>query len=288
MNRLFDLLFSLWQYVIPQHGLTSLVYRFTRVRISWVKNLQIQIFIKFFSVNMLETMQPSPLEYETFNAFFTRKLKTDARTWRSNSNNIISPVDGAISQIGQISKDRIIQAKGKDYSLKQLLADDDVLLKRFESGSFATLYLSPKDYHRIHMPINGTLLKSIFVPGKLFSVNNPTVRTVDSLFARNERFVSVFDTEQGQFALIMVGALFVGSMSTVFTGQITPTKKRQVYAREYSQQEQILLKQGDEFGFFNMGSTVILLFENNRINWLEELSPQNNIKVGQIIGNLVT
>ena len=237
---------------------------------------------------MLETMQPSPLEYETFNAFFTRKLKTDARTWRSNSNNIISPVDGAISQIGQISKDRIIQAKGKDYSLKQLLADDDVLLKRFESGSFATLYLSPKDYHRIHMPINGTLLKSIFVPGKLFSVNNPTVRTVDSLFARNERFVSVFDTEQGQFALIMVGALFVGSMSTVFTGQITPTKKRQVYAREYSQQEQILLKQGDEFGFFNMGSTVILLFENNRINWLEELSPQNNIKVGQIIGNLVT
>jgi phosphatidylserine decarboxylase len=231
---------------------------------------------------MNQAIWPSEYDYSSFNAFFTRKLKPDARSWNKDKNLILSPVDGAVSQIGTINDDKLIQAKGIDYSLTRLLANDEDAVKAFQNGSFTTLYLSPRDYHRIHMPITGKLIKTTFVPGDLFPVNTASVRTVDNLFARNERFISIFETELGIVAQIMVGATFVGSMETVFAGQITPTKHREITIKEYEENE-VILNQADEFGHFNMGSTVILLFEKNKIIWDENIKESDPIQVGQVI-----
>jgi len=236
---------------------------------------------------MEQAIWPSEEDYPSFNSFFTRSLKPDARNWEKDKNNILSPVDGAVSQIGKINKDKLIQAKGIDYSLNRLLANDKNTMERFHDGSFTTLYLSPRDYHRIHMPVSGKLTKTIFVPGDLFPVNASSVRTVDQLFARNERFISLFETELGLVAQIMVGATFVGSMETVFAGQITPTKHRKISMAEYSDEEKtVSLNQAEEFGHFNMGSTVILLFEKDQITWSEELKENDPIQVGQLIGKV--
>ncbi|MGB1800481.1 MAG: archaetidylserine decarboxylase [Gammaproteobacteria bacterium] len=283
ITRLLDYTKALPLYLLPQHGLTAIVYKLTRSEKKAWKNFLIKIFIKLFKVDMEQAIRPSEKDYSCFNDFFTRQLKSDARSWEKDKNNILSPVDGAVSQIGKINKDRLIQAKGFDYSLKRLLANDENAVERFQDGSFTTLYLSPKDYHRIHMPISGKLIKTIFVPGDLFSVNNASVRTINNLFARNERFISLFETELGLMAQIMVGAMFVGSMETVFAGQITPTKHRQINVKEYAE-ESINLEQAEEFGHFNMGSTVILLFEKDKISWSEELKEESAIQVGQIIG----
>ncbi len=234
---------------------------------------------------MSQAIWPSEEDYSTFNAFFTRHLKPDARSLKKDKSVILSPVDGAVSQIGIINSDKLIQAKGIDYSLTQLLANDVEAVKTFHDGNFTTLYLSPRDYHRIHMPVRGKLIKTIFVPGDLFPVNSASVRTVDQLFARNERFISLFETELGLVAQIMVGATFVGSMETVFAGQITPTKHREISIKEYEEEEKtIQLNQAEEFGHFNMGSTVILLFEKDKITWEEKLKENDPIQVGQVIG----
>jgi len=285
VTRLLDYIKVLPLYCLPQHGLTGIVYRLTRIEYKPWKNFIIRNFIKIYNVDMNQAMWPSEEDYSCFNAFFIRHLKPEARSWKKDKNRILSPVDGAISEIGIINHDKLIQAKGIDYSLSRLLAGDNEAVERFENGHFTTLYLSPRDYHRIHMPVSGDLVKTIFVPGDLFPVNTASVRTVDQLFARNERFISLFETELGLVAQIMVGATFVGSMETVFAGQITPTKYREIAVKDYADDEKIItLKQADEFGHFNMGSTVILLFEKNAINWLENLKSGDAIQVGQELG----
>ncbi len=270
-------------YCLPKHALSRLIFRLTRIEhVPW-KNILIRTFVSFYKVDMNQAIWASPDDYSSFNSFFTRKLKPDARRWKKDNNLILSPVDGFVSQIGNISIDKLIQAKGMSYRLASLLANDSKSVNQFEDGCFATLYLSPSDYHRIHMPVTGRLIKSIYVPGDLFAVNTVSVRTVDQLFARNERFISIFETDLGLMAQIMVGAIFVGSMETVWSGQITPTNSRELTIKEYKDNP-VQINQADEFGRFNMGSTVILLFEKDNISWLADLHENDVIQVGQVIG----
>jgi phosphatidylserine decarboxylase len=283
--RLLDYIKILPMYCLPKHSLAAIVYRLTRIEYKPWKNFLIKTFIRFFKVDMNQAIWSSEEDYTSFNAFFIRNLKPNARSWEKDKNNILSPVDGAISQIGNINKDKLIQAKGINYSLNRLLANDTNAVERFQGGKFTTLYLSPRDYHRIHMPVSGKLIKSIYVPGDLFPVNTSSVRTVDQLFARNERFISLFETELGLVAQIMVGATFVGSMETVFAGLITPTKHRKITIKEY-EEKPVELNQAEEFGHFNMGSTVILLFEKEKITWSEDLKENAPIQVGQLIGKV--
>ncbi|MEQ8427834.1 MAG: archaetidylserine decarboxylase [Gammaproteobacteria bacterium] len=284
MLRFFYYLLTLPQYLLPQHVLTGLVYRLTRIELRWFKNLLINIFIILFKVNMQEAEKPFADNYASFNDFFTRRLKEGARQRSNASDKVMSPVDGSISQLGNIDELEVFQAKGKSYSVEQLLAGDKDLCEKFRHGHFATLYLSPRDYHRIHMPISGKLVKTVYVPGKLFAVNNAAVSTVTGLFARNERFIAIFDTPHGSMALVMVGALFVGSMETVWAGQITPATERVLAVNTYEDND-ISLEQGEEMGRFNMGSTVILLFERDRIDWLESLHADSKIQVGQLLAD---
>ncbi len=287
ISRLLDYIKVLPLYCLPQHSLTAIVYRLTRIEYKPWKNFIIRTFIKVYKVDMNQAIWPSENDYSCFNSFFIRHLKPGARSLKKDKSLILSPVDGAVSQIGIINSDKLIQAKGLDYSLTKLLANDIDTVNAFQDGSFTTLYLSPRDYHRIHMPVSGKLLKSTFVPGDLFPVNTASVRTVDQLFARNERFISLFETELGLMAQIMVGATFVGSMETVFAGQITPTKHREITINEYDDKT-IQLNQAEEFGHFNMGSTVILLFEKNKIIWSDNLTENSPIQVGQAIASTST
>ena len=197
---------------------------------------------------------------------------------------ILSPVDGSISQMGYISKYKLLQAKNKNYTLEKLLGGDTDLADKFLNGCFATLYLSPRDYHRIHMPVTGRLIKSIYVPGNLFPVNRIGVENVDQLFSRNERFISIFETRHGMMAQIMVGAVLVGGMETVWLGEITPSEKRTLRVTEYTEKF-IDLIQGEEFGQFNMGSTVILLFQKDKLSWLPDIKNDHPIEVGQLLAN---
>ena len=281
--RLLDAIRVWPQYILPQHGLSKLMYRLARSRFKPWKSLMINSAVRLYRVDMREAGKEKAADYVSFNDFFTRHLKPGARTWHLDEANIISPVDGAISQIGRLAGGALIQAKGRRYKLHQLLAADDKMSKRFKDGCYVTLYLSPRDYHRIHMPVSGRLIKSVYVPGRLFAVNNASVRGVDNLFAANERFISLFETGSGLLAQIMVGAIFVGSLQTVWLGQITPAEKRELTVRKYKDQT-ITLKQGQEFGHFNMGSTVILIFEKDKIEWLRELRNNDAVEVGQILG----
>jgi phosphatidylserine decarboxylase len=283
VSRLIDHIKILPLYCLPKHGLSAVIYRLTRIECHFWKKFLIKTFVRLYKVDMNQAILTSEEDYPSFNSFFIRKLKPDARNWQKDKNLILSPVDGAVSQIGNIVKDKLIQAKGSNYSLSRLLANDSNAVKRFQDGYFTTLYLSPRDYHRIHMPVTGRLKKSIYVPGDLFPVNTASVRTVDQLFARNERYISIFETEFGLMAQIMVGATFVGSMETVFAGLITPTKKREITIHEY-EDNPITLNQTDEFGHFNMGSTVILLFEKDSLVWMNNLKAGDGIQVGQELG----
>lgn len=279
------------QYFIPQHFLTSLVYRLTRCETAWVKDFMIKQFIKVFKVDMTLALNPEPESYSSFNAFFTRDLSPEARPVSSDDHNIISPVDGTISQVGNIGQnnnlDTIIQAKGKSYTLKHLLLEDE-LVTLFSGGTFATLYLSPKDYHRIHMPITGQLTRMIYVPGKLFAVNARTALVVNAVFAKNERVINIFNTDIGPMAMIMVGALFVGSMETVWAGQIAPAKDRIINDVQYSDDESLRLQQGQEMGRFNMGSTVILLFPKDVMRWSSNMVADKSIVLGENIASINT
>jgi len=230
--------------------------------------------------------QENPDDYKSFNAFFTRKIKKGVRKKITDDNFILSPIDGAISQIGYINKYQLLQAKNKNYTLEQLLGGDSDLADDFLNGSFATLYLSPRDYHRIHMPVTGRLIKSIYVPGNLFPVNQIGVENVEQLFSRNERFISIFETRLGLMAQIMIGAVLVGSMETVWLGEITPSKKRELTVTEYTENP-IKLNQGEEFGRFNMGSTVILLFQKEKLSWLPDIKKDHPIEVGQLLANTI-
>jgi len=262
------------------------MYWLMRVRCKPLKNLIINQFINLYNVKLNEAERESVDKYVSFNDFFTRHLKKSARTWSLNGSSILSPVDGTISQIGKLDNNKIIQAKGKTYTIDTLLANDVDTIAKLNDGFFTTLYLSPKDYHRIHMPVRGKLIKSIYVPGNLFAVNNATVRNVDNLFSRNERFISIFETDLGLMAKIMVGAIFVGSMETVWLGQLTPPYIHQLDIREYKE-EPVVFKQGEEFGHFNMGSTVILIFEKKYLRWITSLKSDDSIQVGQELGKVI-
>jgi phosphatidylserine decarboxylase len=275
-------LFVWFQHLLPQHALSRLVLRATRVRARWFKNWLVRGFFKLYSIDMAEALQPDPLAYGSFNEFFTRALKPGARTIAAGSGDIACPVDGAISEAGRIEGDRLLQAKGRDYTLTELLASQ-AWANHFDGGSFATIYLAPFNYHRVHMPLRGQLRETVYVPGRLFSVNAVTAAQVPRLFARNERVLTWFDTAYGEVALVLVGALNVGSMATVWAGDITPAARRVVTPLP---RQEVCLDKGEELGRFNMGSTVILLFQRDRARWHADIHAGTTVKLGQSLGSL--
>jgi phosphatidylserine decarboxylase len=275
------------QHVLPQHLLTSVVYRLARTRTPFVKNALIRSFMKGFSPDMSDAVEPDPLAYECFNDFFTRALKPDARPFKRDPHALISPVDGTIAQIGHIEGNQLVQAKGRHYSLEALLARPSEWTEQFRGGSFATLYLAPYNYHRIHMPMDGTLREAWYVPGDLFSVNSTTVAGVDRVFARNERVVCVFEHHGLTYAFVLVGALFVGSMATIWHGEITPRRpRRPLDLPVNSHRAPLLARQGDEMGRFNMGSTVVLVLPPGSTHWLPERKALDPIRMGEPLARI--
>lgn len=250
-----DYLKTIPQYFIPKKCLTIWAGKLANCKQNWIKNTFIRLFIKKFKVNMQEALQENPKAYADFNDFFIRKLKPELRPIADEA--IVSPVDGVISELGRIKQAQIIQAKGHDYSVEALLAADALSAKPFIHGHFATLYLAPKDYHRIHMPLDATLEEMIYVPGSLYSVQPATARVIPGLFAKNERLVVFFQTKIGKMAMVLVGATIVGSIGTDWAGVILRGRER---FRKCYREANIAFKKGDEMGYFKLGSTVILLF----------------------------
>ena len=282
-----DRLFVSLQHVLPQHLLSRLVLRITRIRLRPVKNLLIKSFVRHFRPSMSEAAQPNPLQYPSFNAFFTRALRHGARPTDIDPGALVSPVDGTISQIGRLDGSRLLQAKGCTYTLEALLDGAPEWAQRFTGGAFATLYLAPYNYHRIHMPIAGTLRAAWFVPGRLFSVNAVTAAAVPGLFAKNERVVCVFEEGPRAFAMVLVGALFVGSISTVWHGDITPRSPRhRVELPLDASRSPLKLNKGFEMGRLNMGSTVILLLPPDMLEWLPGFAAGTPIEAGRMLARL--
>ena len=257
------------------------MHKLTRSEVTWFKNSFIRFITAKYNVNISEAAQTDLAFFPSFNAFFTRALRAGMRPIAEGEAVITSPVDGVISQIGHVVQGQLVQAKGREYSVLELLGGDELLAKRFDQGQFATIYLSPKDYHRIHMPLTGTLRKMTYIPGKLFSVNPRTARTVPKLFARNERVVTVFDTEQGPIVMVLVGAIFVGSMETVWSGKITPPYGKDIQHWDYHGEQAITLQKGEEMGRFNMGSTVVMLLPLESKLFKQEFSAGSAIQLGQ-------
>jgi len=251
-----------------------------RSEITWVKNLLIRLISRIAGINYAEALSPDPADYVSFNAWFTRALKPGARVFDPDPQAFLSPCDGKISETGSLHENRILQAKGKDYSVQDLLANDPVC-SQLADGYFSTIYLSPKDYHRIHMPLTGRLHRMIHVPGRLFSVAPYTARHVPRLFARNERVICIFETDAGPLVMVLVGAMLVSSTETVWAGEITPNKNKGVTVTDYAD-EDISLAKGDEMGRFNMGSTVILLMPEDTVQSLDKPGAGDTVKVGQI------
>jgi len=246
--------FSLLQYPLPHHAISRLIGKLAQCDNPWVKDTLIKAFIKRFNVDMSQALEPNPTAYATFNDFFTRALKADARPL---GDGILSPADGVLSQYGRLQAGQLVQAKGHTYSAQTLLGGDTALAEEFLGGSFATVYLSPRDYHRVHMPVTGTLREMIYVPGRLFSVNQATATYVPGLFARNERLVCIFDTEHGPMAMVLVGAMIVAAIETVWSGQVTPLSG---HPQRIPFGQPITLEKGAEMGRFKLGSTVVMCF----------------------------
>ncbi len=279
---------NLPQYLLPQRLSTRLTYWVTRARTPWLKNWLIQSFIQHFRVNMAEALEPNPRAYPDFNTFFTRSLKPRARPITPGGHAPCCPVDGAISQIGNVEADTLLQAKGRHFSLTTLLGDDPARAQAFHNGSFVTLYLSPRDYHRIHMPLAGQLREMVHIPGQLFSVSPLTTRVVPALFARNERVAALFDTAAGPMALILVGAINVASIETVWAGAITPPLGKTIRRWTYPAQGKgaVRLDKGAEMGRFNMGSTVIVLFGPDAVRWEADIQAGVTVRMGQRLGKV--
>jgi phosphatidylserine decarboxylase len=271
------------QYALPHHALSGLMSKLTHCQNKTWKNLFIKSIVQMYGVNMQEAKFQDLDHYPSFNDFFTRELKDGARQIASAANAIACPADGAVSQAGPISNGRIFQAKGHDYTALELLGGDTERAQAFENGSFATIYLSPKDYHRLHMPLTGTLKEMVHIPGRLFSVNNTTVGAVPNLFARNERVACIFDTDAGPMALILVGAIFVSSVETVWHGVVTPPSISAPRTWRYHEGAPTLEK-GVEMGRFNMGSTIIVLFGKEKTAWIEDLTAGKAVQLGEAIG----
>ena len=276
-----DRLAVLPQYLLPKKLVTQLAGRFASAELGGVTQAAISRFVAHYGVDMSEAAEPDITRYASFNDFFTRALRAGARPLADAD--YVCPVDGAISQFGAIERDQIFQAKGHHYSTCALLAGDAALAAEFENGQFATIYLSPKDYHRIHMPCAGRLLRMVYVPGDLFSVNPTTVRGVPGLFARNERVVCVFDTARGPFVLVLVGATIVGSMATVWHGVVNPPRPGEIKRWDYTNQP-VELAKGAEMGRFLLGSTVVLLWPKGTLKFNPEWAPGGAVRMGEAMG----
>lgn len=270
------------QYWIPQHGLTRLVGKFASAKAGWLTTSVIRRFVKHYKVNMDEALHSDPAFFETFNDFFVRELKEGARPIEGDADTLCHPADGCVSQFGPIVDDQLIQAKGHNYSTLELLGGNKPLANEFAEGGFATIYLSPRDYHRVHMPCDGVLRQMIYVPGDLFSVNPLTAENVPNLFARNERVVCIFDTEFGPMAQILVGATIVGSIELVWANTVTPPRGNTIYRWDYPQEgeKQIALKKGQEMGRFKLGSTVINLFAKDAIRFDDTMNINAPTRMG--------
>ena len=283
-----DRLAVLPQYLLPKQALTHFAGFVASRQRGRVTTGIIRRFVAKYRVNMDEALDSNIASYLTFNDFFTRALKPGARPLAEAD--LVCPVDGAISQFGAIAHDRLIQAKGHDYSTTALVGGDEALAARYRNGSFATIYLSPKDYHRIHMPADGRLSRMIYVPGDLFSVNPVTARGVPGLFARNERVVCVFESSRGPFVLVLVGATIVGSMATVWHGVVNPPRGKAVREWHYpghpaSGQPEVVLKQGEEMGRFLLGSTVVLLFPKGPLRFNPDWAPGRAVRLGEAMAD---
>lgn len=288
MKSLFDTVFVALQYILPHHLLSRLVGCLARSEWPPLKNSLIRVFAWHFKVNMTEAQEPDLTAYRHFNAFFTRALKPDAREPDMDPASILCPADGTLSQIGRIEENLVLQAKGDYYTVERLLGGDPALAKAFHNGSFATVYLSPRDYHRVHMPLSGTLLRTIYIPGRLFSVNDATATRVPNLFARNERLVCLFETPAGKMAVVMVGAMIVAGIETVWNGPVTPPHRDMevTHFRVTPDMPPMVLPRAGEMGRFYLGSTAIVLFEQHAVNWLDTLKAGDSLRMGQAIGRL--
>ena len=280
-----EALTTLPQYILPHHPLSRMMRMLTHCENKIWKNLFINQIIRHYHVNMDEAQEQDIDAYSSFNQFFTRSLKPEVRPIASPTNAIACPADGAVSQSGDINQGQIFQAKGKSFSCIDLLGGNADRAAPFNNGKFSTIYLSPKDYHRLHMPLTGKLIEMVHIPGRLFSVNAATTNSVSGLFARNERVACIFDTKAGPMALILVGAIFVASIETVWHGEITPPTAKAVQTWEYKENAPVL-KHGEEMGRFNMGSTIIVLFAKDQIEWSENMAAGETVNLGQKIGTL--
>jgi len=278
--------FHIWrQYLLPQHALSKLAGCLSQSKIPWLKNYLIRYFIKRYPVVMNDAVEPNPYAYHSYHDFFTRRLKPALRPVDPTPNGICSPCDGTISQIGKIEDETLLQAKDRTFTLSALLGDQ-AQATLFKNGRFITIYLAPIDYHRVHMPCQGTLAQLRYLPGKLFSVNPLTTEHVDNLFARNERVITFYKNNYGSFAIILVGAMLVGSIYTRWGGTIKPHRAKKMVDIHYPQtnEQYIKLSKGEEMGYFSLGSTVILLFAEN-VHWEYDFTQQSRIVVGQRIGH---
>lgn len=275
--------FVILQYLLPRRLLTALFHRVARIRVVAVKDALIRGFIRLFDVDLAEIAAEVPRDFRDFNAFFTRELAAGARPIDPAPGSIVSPADGTVSAAGRLREDAILQAKGIDYTLDDLFAIDLEEARRFENGSFATIYLAPHNYHRVHMPLDGELVAAHYVPGDLFSVNDATVKRIPGIFRRNERLNLHFDSAAGPIALILVGALNVGSITTPWTGEIRPRRTGVAAPLDLGRAPRRLAR-GDLVGWFNMGSTVILLLPEGAGAWREGLGPGATLRMGESIG----
>jgi len=281
-----DKLFSALQHLTPQHALSRATGWFGRTQNTWVKNTFINWFVKRYNVDMSLAREEDPLAYASFNDFFTRALKDGVRPIDSDANSIVSPADGAISQLGKIVNGRIFQAKGQSYTSTELLGGDSALAAEFDNGHFATVYLSPRDYHRVHMPYGGVLRQMVAIPGDLFSVNTATAQEVPRLFSRNERVVAIFDTDIGPMAVVLVGAMIVAGIETVWAGDVAPFKRTIQTTRYQGSPETIALEKGAEMGRFKLGSTAVVLFAKDRMNWNEQYQAGTPTLMGASMGSV--
>lgn len=279
-------LFIIFQYLVPQHLLSRLAGAIAQCSWPWLKNALIKRFIDHYDVNMAEAVNSDAEDFEHFNAFFTRELKPGARPIVMAADAIACPADGAISQLGAIEEGRIFQAKGQSYSALELLGGDSELAAQFDGGQFATVYLSPRDYHRVHMPLTGTLRSMTYVPGDLFSVNTSTAEQVPRLFSRNERAVCLFDTAAGPMAVVLVGAMIVAGIETPWAGQVAPLKRQINRVDYFAPAGDIVIEKGQEMGRFKLGSTAIVLFGAGTMQWQDSLAANSPTRMGELFGQL--
>ena len=279
-SRLKKQIFIQAQRVVPQHQLSRVVGKLAASEHPIIKNTVIQAFKAQYGIDMSIAEQSNALKFKSFNEFFTRSLKEGVRQIDADPHSIVSPADGAISQLGQIEEGDIFQAKGQSFSVEKLIADPQ-LAEPFKNGHFATVYLSPKDYHRVHMPFAGTLTETLYVPGELFSVNQTTAENIPGLFARNERMVCLFDTELGRMAVVLVGAMIVAGIETVATGKVKPTGHLEL------NQHNLFLEKGAELGRFYLGSTAVVLFEKDKMQWDPMFKANSVVVMGEALGHTV-